>query len=809
MKKVLRYAGFAVAGLLALLLVLLGLARFLVSSEQVRDVVLPMAKDALHREVTLGDVEISLFSGIVLHDLTVMNKAGDAPFVEAGSVVLRYRFWPLLRLKVVVDEVRLEQPVLRVVRLADGRFNFSDLLETKQSATADEGQSSEASGKRRALNLLVSEVLLNGGMVRFVDYRPDPDRPFSLDLSDLDLRAANISMSQPFPIEAGVSIHQARLEINGQVDPSSGGGRLNLQLADLNLPDFAPYYQKGAADRIQALKINCDVDLEGNARQLRSSGKIMLDGLHLASGSSSRPIVSDLDISLDYAMQLDRDAATLLLERGRLVMGGLPVDLQGRLENIDKRPVINGSATITRLDLASLPKILPTAVPENLSAMKPSGFVHARLQLEGPLEQPKTLLKSGEVRLDEVAVTAGSLRPEVTGTLTLAKDVLEGKGIKVLLGQDRALLDLKAQNLLSKPIRIDSAVSADRLQIDALLGNKAKSGEKNGAGIDAAGKTVKKSLGPYDLPVIAAGTLLVKQAVWRGLLIEDLSARYQLKNNIFTLDQFAGKTAGGTFSETARIDLTQPGLAYSTHIETAAIQADPMLSALAPKMSGTVFGLLNLSVDMQGRGTGLEDLKQNLSGSGALKIADGKITGAGLVAGLAEFFDLEELRVLRFSQAAGKLAVKDGRVQVDGSLMGNDVRLTPTGSVGLDGSLDLGLPVRLSPELTSRLDSRNRFSRFLSDSRGWGELPLKLTGTWKAPRFALDTEALGSTVRRGVQQQLQKTLQEKLFKTKDEANGSPETGETQQQGTTDANGTQEKSSEEKLLEGVMKGLFGK
>ena len=318
---------------------------------------------------------------------------------------------------------------------------------------------------------------------------------------------------------------------------------------------------------------------------------------------------------------------------------------------------------------------------------------------------------------------------------------------------------------------------------------------------------MKRKLGPYNFPITALGTLRVGQAVWRGTLIEDLSARYQLKDNIFTLEQLTGKTAGGTFTETARIDLSKPGLAYKTHIETSAIQADPLLSAFAPKMAGTVFGLLNLSVDMQGQGTGLEDLKQSLSGSGDLKIANGKLTGAGLVGGLADFLDLEELRVLRFSQAAGQLVVKDGRVQLDGNLAGDQVRLAPTGTVGLDGTLDVGLPVRLAPALTARLDSSNKFSRFLTDSQGWGELPLKVTGSVKAPRFALDTKALGGSIQRGVQQQLQKTLQEKLFKSTKE-DQAPDAEQAQSNPSTGETGTDKKATEEKLLEGVMKGLFG-
>jgi AsmA protein len=808
MKKAVRYTGFALGGLVVLVMVILMLAKFLITSEQVRAAVLPKAKEALQRDVALGDIDISIFSGIVLHDLTVMDKEGESPFVEAGRVVLRYRFWPLLRLKVVVDEVRLEQPVLRVVRHSDGTFNFSDLLEKKKRDAEDEEQAGQEDEERQSFALLVSQVVLSDGTVRFVDYRPNPDNPFILDLSQLNLNADNISTSKPFPITAGVFVNQAKLDLNGQIDPSTGGGQLKIQLADLNLPDFAPYYEKQQPGKIKALTVGCDLEVEGTTKQLHSAGSIVLTGLQLATSTASGRTDSGLDIAFEYDLQLDRPAGVLDLKQGRLLVGGLPVDLQGRLEQLGADPSIKGNATISKFDLATLPKILPAALLGNISKLKPAGFINGRFQLEGPLKQPKMLLKSGEMRLEAVQISAGTLRPQLTGNLTLSKDTLKGRKLDLVLGKDRALLDLTAENLLGKPIRVTSGLTADRLQLDALLGGTPGPNAQKDSDAKIKGKTEKRQLGPYSFPITALGTLHAKQALWRGMLIKDLSARYQLKDNIFTLEQLTGKTAGGTFSKTARIDLTKPGLAYRTHIETSAIQADPLLSALSPKMAGTVFGLLNLSVDMQGRGTGLEDLKKSLSGSGDFKIANGKITGAGLVTGLADFLDLEDLRVLRFSQAAGKLVVKDGRVQLKGNLAGEQVRLAPTGTIGLDGTLDVGLPVRLAPALTARLDSRDKFSRFLTDSQGWGELPLKVAGTVKAPRFALDTKALGGSIQRGVQQQLQKTLQEKLLKSRQGTSQAPDEGQEQKEGTTDETGTDKKATEEKLLEGVIKGLFG-
>lgn len=805
MKKVLRYVGFALGGLAVLAVLLLVLAKFLITPEQVRNTVLPMAKEALQRDVALGDIEISLFSGIVLHDLTVMDKAGKSPFVEAGTVVLRYQFWPLLKLKVVVDEVRLEQPVVRIVRQADGMLNFSDLLEKRKQLNPEPTPSEQDD---KSFSLLVSEVVVSGGKMRFVDYRANSEKPFTLDLSQLDLHAENISKEQPFPITLAVLVNQAKLDINGQIDPVAGGGQVKIKLSDLNLPDFAPYFEKKQPGKIKALKVNCDLDVDGTAKNLHSVGSIMLAGLEMAPSTASGRPIKGLDITFDHDLQLDRAAGVLELTRGRILAGGLPVDLQARIDQLGKQPGMHGTATLSRIDLSTLPNSLPPALLGNIPKMKPAGFVHGRFKLEGALNQPKALLKTGELRLEGVRFNAGSLRPQLTGNLTLAKDTLHGRKLNLVLGEDRALLDLTAENLLGKPIRVTSGLTADRLQLDKLLGGASGKKGTTNADTETKAKTAKRKLGPYNFPITALGSLHVGQAVWRNTLIENLTARYQLKNNIFTLEQLTGKTAGGTFSETARIDLTKPGLAYKTHIQTSAIQADPLLSAFAPKMAGTVFGLLNLSVDMQGQGTGLEDLKRSLSGSGDLKIANGKLTGAGLVKGLADFLDLEELRVLRFSQVGGQLVVKDGRVQLDGTLAGDQIRLAPAGTVGLDGTLDVGLPVRLAPALTERLDRNNKFSRFLTDSQGWGELPLKVTGSVKAPRFALDTKSLGGSIQRGVQQQLQKTLQEKIFKPK-KNDQTPAKEESQADITTDDAGTDKKATEEKLLEGVMKGLFGK
>ena len=129
-----------------------------------------MAREALHREVELGSIDVSLFRGITLHELNIRERDGEESFVAADRVVLRYQLWPLLFKRVVVDEVRLVVPRIRIERMSDGSFSFSDLLPAKKDAAEVEGaEPPPASAVASSIDLLVSDVAIEDGLVVFRD----------------------------------------------------------------------------------------------------------------------------------------------------------------------------------------------------------------------------------------------------------------------------------------------------------------------------------------------------------------------------------------------------------------------------------------------------------------------------------------------------------------------------------------------------------------------------------------------------------------------------------------------------------------
>lgn len=666
-QKLLKIAGVSAGIVVALLVGLTILVKVIISPELVKKTVLPKISAAINRQVSLGDVSVSIFSGIRLHDLVVLDREGSEPFVRAGAIRLDYRFWPLLRKRVEIEQIRLESPLVRVVRNADGSFNFSDLLVKKQQPAAP------AEPKAKSpIDLSVSEVVISDGRLIFDDRKGLGGKPYQAEISAIQFSAQQISLDGTFPI--------------------------SLQAA---LP------------------------------------------------------------------------------------GGMQFDLSGTAATVGSGPTVALAAKLIAKDLSKLAAGLPPSLAEKITRFDLAGGMELSLKLAGPAKQPKELLQGGEITLNAMQLTAGGQRPSIGGQLLLGKDSLESKGLTLTVKEQKLAIGLKAANLLAKPIKLSVAVSGDTLDLNKLLPAKAKApaGSAAPATESAAPKAAAKpEPGPLNLPLVANGTVTLNSLLFRTLTISKPSLSWRLADNLLTVDSLKGGLAGGSFSDMARVNLGVKGFSYSTQLTVQGVQADQLVSAFAPKASGTTFGSMALTAQLQGSGTQPEAIKRNLGGNGSFAISDGKLTGSGFMPQLASYLKADALRILRFSRYAGDFAIKGGIVTLNSALDGSDAKFKTSGTVGFDKSIAMGLDLRLSPAITGQV-VRGSAGRFLTDSQGWGILPLKVVGTVGSPRFTLDSAQAGEHLKG----KLQEELNNRLLKDKQ---GQPR-------------------PEKQLLEQGLKGLFGR
>ncbi|MDT8441431.1 MAG: AsmA family protein [Desulfuromonadales bacterium] len=798
---------------LALLLViaLVVIVNVLITPERVKQAVLPVAEEALQRRVEIGLIEISLFSGIALHDLKVFEKEGEELFVGADLVRLQYQLLPLLAMQVVIDEVRLERPEIRVVRLADGRFNFSDLLEPPaprqpQSPSAPKSPSEPASvppeppsAESASLSLLVSQVRLEDGRLLFLDYAVNDRAPYRYEITRLRAAADGITLTGTVPVRVRCQLNGSELAIDGRVNLAKPGGTFNLLLNDLDVLAFQPYYAAELPGKLTGLKLTLEMDVDGGTDRMAAKGRLTGSNLGLLLDALPEAPIEKGEVRFDYDLQVDLEAGRLDLRRFNADYNGLVIEAAGRLSDLFAEPVADVTVTIPDLELRQAISGLPRGLIKDIAELDPAGSISGNAVLAGPLADPVRLLQSARIVLDNVQATTGGLRPSLSGQLDLTGDQLASKGLTLRMGDNSADIVLMARRLFTPPLQIRADISSQRFLLDPLL--QASAGTAAAGSAAATGQLPESSgaagdeLGPFDLPVQANGSLRIAETVWKGLKVNDFLANYALKDNVLIIERLEGKVAGGSFASRANVDLGKKGLVYQADFSLQAIQADPLLAALQPAAVGTLFGALDLDLAVKGRGTDWKKANRNLTGAGGLNLADGRLVSPELVSGFAAFLQVPDLKEINFKTFKGAFEIVDGKLKIDSILLGSRFRLFPKGTIGLDGSLNLALDSRLSPETAAKIDRKGQVVRFLQDSDGWSQVPLLVSGSVTAPRFGLDPKGVSAQAGKAIGQELERQVDKLLRKQPPAENGDqPAT---------------EQVPKEKLIEDALRGLFGR
>ena len=754
MRKSLKIAGFIAAGLLLLVIVLAVVVRLMVTPERVRAVVLPRVEQALQRPVVLQDLSIGLRS-IALEGLTIGERDGaEEHFVAAERMVLRFRLLPLLRRQVIIHEVRLDGPQIRVVRLADGTFNFSDLLEREQAEEVAPPEAEEGA----PIDLLVSEFIVTRGELVFIDHALGGDAPYRQQLAGVELQARDISLTEDFPFRLRALVNGSALETSGQANAATGQGNVRLTLQETDLAPFFPYLRESFPGRLEGARASLELNAAGGAEGVRSQGEIRLREISAVLQALPEARLRRAFLTLAYDLQADPAGGVLTLDALRVDANGIPLQIAGRVTGPDTEPQLDLRLTLPEIDLRQVMAAVPPALVEPAAGLQPAGVIGAMLHLAGsPQQPPQQLLRTGEVRLRGVQANLGPLRPALEGLLKLQGDSISSQGLVLRLGDDRAEIELQAKNLFGEIIDVSHRVRAERLDLDALLQSPAA------PTAEPAPAPPAEEIGPFALPLRVNGVVQAGRILYRGLPLENFEMRYRLEKNVLTVEKMTARAAGGTFNQTARVDLGRKGLAYASQLEFTGAQADPVLSALMPSLRGTVFGALNLKGQLSGEGTTTERLRRNLSAKGDVQMSEGHLAGPGLVQGLAQFLNAEELRKLQFNAFGGSFTIQEGKVRIDSEFAGAGVRMQPQGVIGLDGSLDLALNSRFSPELSRRIKPPEQLARLLLDEEGWSRLPIRVAGDLQSPRFVIDSKAVGEELKEKGRQELQRRLEEKIL----------------------------------------------
>jgi hypothetical protein len=181
MKKWIKI-GIIVLGIFILLFI--GLNIFIksyLSGERLKAMILPRAESLTGRKVSLEDIRVSLFKGVVAKGLSVKEIDGQKDFFKMKEFVLSYRLLPLLKKQLVISKIEILSPSVTIVKDRNGKYNFSSITER---ASKKPPEPSQPGSQGLPISIVTDRIFIKDLQFKFVDEgKTIPDVSAALDMT--------------------------------------------------------------------------------------------------------------------------------------------------------------------------------------------------------------------------------------------------------------------------------------------------------------------------------------------------------------------------------------------------------------------------------------------------------------------------------------------------------------------------------------------------------------------------------------------------------------------------------------------------
>jgi uncharacterized protein involved in outer membrane biogenesis len=161
-----------------------------------------------------------------------------------------------------------------------------------------------------------------------------------------------------------------------------------------------------------------------------------------------------------------------------------------------------------------------------------------------------------------------------------------------------------------------------------------------------------------------------------------------------------------------------------------------------------IYGTLETSLDVKGRGLDTPGLRKNLTGGATLALRNGKLTSFGFLKQLAQVLEAAGGRGIGkdetpFDSLTGTFEIANGRAATkDLRLDSADLDINGRGSIGLDQSIGMDVGVVLSEAVSADMVAKTAKLKSLVNRKGELALDLKAGGTLQKPSISVDPKML-------------------------------------------------------------------
>jgi hypothetical protein len=224
--------------------------------------------------------------------------------------------------------------------------------------------------------------------------------------------------------------------------------------------------------------------------------------------------------------------------------------------------------------------------------------------------------------------------------------------------------------------------------------------------------------------------------------LDQLRSPLRYEPDVLELSNISARVAGGEVNGYFAIQTEAEDSPFTTNVNFHDVLADQLVeNAGGPK--GMVNGKLEGSFQAWGK-TGDADA---LVGQGEIFLREGRVQQYKLLVLLGQILQIEELQELHLEQADAKYHLRPGLVTIDELVLRSpNIRLTSSGTVAFDGTLQLNSQLAINDRIRGQLFKAIRDNFHRIDDPGYSAIEFQVGGTIERPSTNLVEQVVGRDI---------------------------------------------------------------
>ncbi|HEY3972757.1 MAG TPA: AsmA family protein [Candidatus Sulfotelmatobacter sp.] len=410
-----------IAIVLGVLIIIAIAIPFLIDANTFRPTLESDLTNAMGRQVKVGNLSLSLFTGsVAADDISIADDPAfsKSPFVQAKSLKVGVELMPLIFSKTLnVTELTLKQPEISLVKSEDGsKWNFSSLGGNNASAPKPAPATSSQSSPQAGANPNLSVAKLNVDNGRLTVTRAGSSAPARI-YDKVTIQVTNFSFTSSFPFKLS-----AELPDNGSLKLEGKAGPIDSNNAAMTPLDAKVTVRKmnlaasGFIDPAAGISGVADFDgtISSDGHTAKTEGKLTASNLQVVKKGS--PAGKPVEVS--YTVNHDLAKETGTIPQCDVAMGKAVAhvngtyDAHGQVTSIEMK--LNGP-NMPVDDLEAMLPALGVILPPK--ATLKGGTLNTNMTINGPVDK---LVILGTVKMQNTTLANFDLGSKLSSVSQLS-----------------------------------------------------------------------------------------------------------------------------------------------------------------------------------------------------------------------------------------------------------------------------------------------------------------------------------------------------------------------------------------------------